>query len=177
MPNSSIVRPQNTLYFLKEKCKDLPRNQPNGNHIVVLHEACLCTEFPLHKMCANKYKKQIKLYGVIGVMTTCADPFLSLELGNWLVHTFWIASFGPGSNSKILHKPSTYPTERVLDMFLIYILVLLAVWPNNLIPIIKIKKILTRDHKNVASSKAFWKKEKVLGWGKRRSYKHQKHPE
>jgi hypothetical protein len=111
MPNSSTVRPQNTLYFLKEKCKDLPRNQPNGNHIVVLHEACLCTEFPLHKMCANKYKKQITLYVVIGVMTTCADPFLSLELGNWLVHTFWIASFGPGSNSKILHKPSTYPTE------------------------------------------------------------------
>lgn len=40
----------------ERKNKYLPRNQPNDNHVVVLHEACLCTEFPLHKMCANKCK-------------------------------------------------------------------------------------------------------------------------
>ena len=46
MPKSSSNR---------TKENNLPRNQADDNHVVVLHETCLSTQFPLHKMYVNEY--------------------------------------------------------------------------------------------------------------------------
>lgn len=50
MSNEHIEMSTSLLTHNVFMVRNLPRSQANNNHVLVLHEARICTQFPLHRM-------------------------------------------------------------------------------------------------------------------------------